>query len=85
MADAVLYKRNVTDDLILSKFIWNESLYNLRDSTSRLLVEQRHSSELANQPINRLIRLINEHKINVWKINDRKLFKSKILDELGLE
>lgn len=88
VADAVLafevFKGHITDDLISSKFVHNVSAYNFRISTSRLLVEPRHSSEyLANQPIDRMIRLVNENKLIVMKYNDRNMFKMKIFEELG--
>ncbi|XP_037029333.1 uncharacterized protein LOC119069378, partial [Bradysia coprophila] len=70
VADATLafdiFKGNIIDDIISPKFIRNESVYNLRDSTLQLLVEPRFSSVyLSNQPIMKLIKLINGHKATV--------------------
>ena len=90
VADAMLafdiYKRNIVDDLISPRFVRNiQSAYNFRESTMQLLIEPRHSKVyLTNQPLVRLIRLINEHKTEVTKCNNRLTFKSEIIDKLGI-
>ena len=88
VADAVLayniYTHNINEDLISSKFIVNQSIYDLRDSTMNLLVEPRYSSHyLSHQPIARLIRLINKYKTVVSSCDNRFTFKLKIIDELN--
>lgn len=87
VADATLafdiFKGNIIDDIISPKFVRNESAYNLRDSTLQLLVEPRFSSVyLSNQPIVKLIRLINGHKTTVKEYVSRTVFKAAIMKEL---
>lgn len=89
-ADAALafdiYKGNIADDIISPNFIRNESVYNLRDSTMQLLVEPRMSTEyLSNQPIVRLIRIINEYKASVNKCDNRIAFKGEVMERLNDE
>ena len=81
-----IYKHNIVDDLISPRFVRNvQNAYNFRESTMQLLIEPRHSTVyLTNQPLDRLIRLINEHKLEVTKCNDRLSFKNKIVDKLGI-
>lgn len=88
VADAALaydiYKGNITDDIISPNFIRNESVFNLRDSTLQLLVEPRVTTEyLSNQPVIRLIRLINEHKTIVKECDSRAVFKNEIMERLN--
>lgn len=88
VADAALafdiYKGNITDDIISPNFIRNESVYNLRDSTLQLLVEPRMTTDyLSNQPIVRMIKLVNEHKAIVTKCNSRTVFKYEIMEKLN--
>lgn len=87
MADAVmaydLYKRNV--DGILSKFVLRDSPYDLRASTMQLLVEPPCSNKyLYDQPVVRLIRLINRYKSIVCSSNTTFSFKTRIMEELGI-
>lgn len=86
VADAMLafdiYKRNVYDDLITSKFVPSTSGYNLRPSTIKLLAEPREFSP--NQPIVRLIRLINEYGDIVTDCDNRLAFKKRITEEIDL-
>ena len=65
VADAVLafdiYVNNIRDELISSNFVRYNGAYELRDTTSNLLILPRFSyNYLTNQPIVRLIKLINE-------------------------
>lgn len=87
VADAVLafdiYSRNINDDLINSKFIRTEYNYSLRSNTMSLLVQPSLFVEyLINQPIIRMIRLINDYKNIVITYNSRNGFKTKMFDEL---
>ena len=89
VADAILafdiFKGNIVDDIISPKFIRCENVFNFRDSTLQLLVEPRHSSVyLSNQPIAKLIRLINRHKAIVNGTDSRMAFKTEIMKELGI-
>lgn len=83
VADAVLafdiYKNNICDELITSKFVPSVNVFNLRPSTIRLLVEPRG---LQNQPIIRLIRLINEYSNVVTGCDNRNVFKRRIIEEI---
>ena len=86
-AEAVLafdiYVQNIRDDLISSKFIRNSSIYGLRDSSTNLLLEPRFSCiYLSNQPIVRLIKLINKYKTLVVNCDSRTKFKAKIIEAL---
>ena len=88
VADAALafdiYKGNITDDIISPNFVRNDSVYNFRDSTLQLLVEPRVTTEyLSNQPIMRMIKLVNEHKVIVTRCNSRTVFKYEIMDRLN--
>lgn len=88
IADAVLaydiYMHNINDDMICSKFVRSRSEYNLRRSTLNLLVEPRLNSDyLLNQPIVRLIRLINEFKSVVINSRNRNEFKNKLIEEIS--
>ena len=77
------YKNNITDELITSKFVRNHIEYNLRSSTLNLLVESRVYSEyLANQPIIRMIRLINNYKTIVTECESIFKFKRNITEEI---
>lgn len=86
VADAMLaydiYKRNVYDDLITSKFVPSTSVYDLRPSTIKLLAEPREFSP--NQPIARLIKLINEYGDIVTDCDNRIAFKGRITEEIDL-
>ena len=88
VSDAVLaydiYEGNINDDAISSKFVRNRSDYDLRTTTLKLLVEPRLFREyLMNQPIVRLIRLINEYMDIVTGSRSRNDFKMKIFEEIG--
>lgn len=88
VADAVLgydiYVRNINDDLISSRFVRNDSEYDLRRSTMKLLVEPRlHRGYLLNQPIVRLIRLINDFKDVVIGSRNRNDFKIKMIEAVA--
>ena len=89
IADAVLayniYVRNIKDDLISSKFVRDENeLYAFRDSTLDLLIVPRLTREyLLNQPIVRLIRLINDFKNIVTSSMNRFDFKNRLIAEIG--
>ncbi len=79
-----IYKCNINDEMISSNFIRNTSEYNLRRSTLNLLVEPRLYSEyLRNQPIVRLIRLINDYKDIVDSSTNRNEFKCKIFETIS--
>lgn len=89
-ADAVMaydiYKGNITDNRISSMFIHNDSEYGLRNSTLKLLKEPRFSTRyLSNQPIARLMRLINEYEEIARSCENRFTFKRRIMEELGLD
>lgn len=89
LADVMLaydiFKGDVTDDLISSKFIYDQSEYDLRTSTLKLLKEPRYSKQyLYDQPIARLIRLINEYKVVVSDCDNRNEFKRRMIEELGM-
>lgn len=88
VADSVLaydiYVRNINDELITSKFVHYETEYGFRGTTLRLLIEPRLTSEyLTNQPIVRLIRLINKFKSIVMSCDNKGAFKNKIVEEIG--
>lgn len=90
LADSVLaydiYKNIVRDNLISSKFvICGDTEYDLRDSTVKLLKEPRYSTKYAyDQPIARLIRIVNEFKDIVREGNSRSVFKMKVMKEIGM-
>lgn len=90
VADSVLaydiFKNNVTDDLISSKFVTPDHIEcDLRDSSVKLLKEPRYRTKYLNdQPIARLIRIVNEYKNIVRDCDSRSLFKNKIMEELGM-
>lgn len=88
VADAAMafdiYKCKITDDLISPMFVRSDSGYDLRDSTSRLLVEPRHvRTYLVNQPMNRLIRTVNENKLIVLACDEKRTFKAMMFEALG--
>lgn len=81
-----IFKGNITDTLISSKFVYSESEYDLRRSILKLLKEPRYSTNyLTNQPVARLIRLINEYENIVRDCDNRNEFKAKIVKELGMD
>ena len=78
-----IYNRNIVDDLISPKFIHNDSVYDLRTSTKQLLIEPRFSSVyMSNQPIVRLIKLINEFKSIFSRCRSKTVLKRLVLEEL---
>lgn len=80
-----IFKNNITDELISSKFVHEESEYDLRRSTLRLLKEPRYDTNyLSKQPIARLIRLVNEFKHIIRDCDNRIEFKMRVMDEIGL-
>lgn len=91
LADLVLaydiFKGNIRDNLISSKFvICGDMRYDLRDSSVNLLKEPRYNVKYSyDQPVARLIRLINEFKGIVREGNSRSVFKMKMREELGMD
>lgn len=88
VVDAVLaydiYKGNINDELISSKFVRNVSEYEMRCSNLRLLIEPRLPSEyLLNQPVIRLIKLINEFKSVVASCDSKVDFRNRIIEDYG--
>ena len=80
-----IFKGNVKDSLISSKFVYSESEYDLRRSTLKLLKEPRYGTNyMSNQPVARLIRLINEYERIVRDCDNRSEFKARIIKEIGL-
>lgn len=77
MMEYDIFKGDVGDGLVSSKFVRNESEYDFRSSTLKLLKEPRFSSNyLYEQPVARLIRLINEFKNVVQSSSSRAVFRT---------
>lgn len=86
VADAVfafdIHSRNIDDESICSKFVRNNYSYPLRSSTVSLLVMPTHFIEYQlNQPIVRMIKLINDYKEIVNASSVKSEFRIKISKE----
>lgn len=89
MADIMMaydiFNGNITDSLISSKFVYSGSEYDLRRSTLKLLKEPRYSANyLSNQPVARLVRLVNEYEHIFRDCDSRSVFKARIFKEIGI-